>query len=158
MTPPNAPVPIPVVTASYPRVILDGHHRVAASRILGLKWIPVWEIDDLDEIGNWGKTLVRCYSQTNGRRMALHEVTRRAREGNIDWGVKGTRHVAYLPSSQPQTSGDMHFEVVLERVTPRVEWGLWTSSNDVAAVGAGDLLISSIAARELTIRVPGRGS
>ncbi len=42
-------VPIPVVTSSKPRVILDGHHRVAASKYFSLERIPVWVIDIGDE-------------------------------------------------------------------------------------------------------------
>ncbi|OAJ37572.1 hypothetical protein BDEG_21579 [Batrachochytrium dendrobatidis JEL423] len=151
--PPNSPIPVPVVTASHPQVILDGHHRVSASRILGLKLIPVWEVDDLDEIDNWDKTLVRCYAQSNGLRMALHEVTRRAREGNIDWGIKGTRHVAHFPLSRPQASGEMFIEVALERVTPRVNWGSWISSNDVSS-RMNDIAVPNIGSRE-HVRVPG---
>ncbi|KAI8929613.1 hypothetical protein BC831DRAFT_396122 [Entophlyctis helioformis] len=127
--PPSSMVPIPVVTVSSPRVILDGHHRVAASRILGLKRIPVWEVDDADELGNWDTTLVRCYSRANGLRMPLSEVTGRARGGSIDWGIKGTRHVVFLQSSSSQQTGSMsnprHIELALERVTPRIEWRLW---------------------------------
>ena len=77
-------------------------------------------MDDSDEIANWESTLVRCYSRMHGDRIPLKEVADRARQGNIDWGIKGTRHVALVSSEL-----DTYIEVELERVTPRVEWGIW---------------------------------
>ena len=34
---------------------------MAASIYLGIPRIPVWEVDDQDEIGNWENTLIRAY-------------------------------------------------------------------------------------------------
>ncbi|KAI9094051.1 hypothetical protein DFS34DRAFT_629699 [Phlyctochytrium arcticum] len=68
--PPSAPLPIPVVTTTTPRVILDGHHRVAASIALNLTRIPVWEVDDEEESVNWEGAVVRCYDT---RPALLHE-------------------------------------------------------------------------------------
>ena len=118
----DALVPIPVVTKSSPHVILDGHHRVAASRVFGIPLIPVWVVDDADEQSNWEETLVRCYSRQDHRRMPLQEVVESARTGRIDWGIKGTKHVAKLA-----VESGMQMEIELERVTPRVLWGVWKS-------------------------------
>lgn len=108
-------VPIPVVSTSSPFVILDGHHRVAASRILNIQKIPVWMVNEFDEELDWNNSFVRCYSRTTGQRMALKTLIQGAREGRIEWGIKGTKHVAVVN----------HVELELERVTPSVRWGDW---------------------------------
>jgi hypothetical protein len=111
-------VPLPVITSTAPHVILDGHHRVAASRILGLKKIPVWVIDESEEIRDYNSSFVRCYSRTDGTRMALKDLIYGARKGRIEWGIKGTRHVAIIGKKDKM-------EVELERVTPRLSWKEW---------------------------------
>ncbi|KAI8843037.1 hypothetical protein BC829DRAFT_297363 [Chytridium lagenaria] len=117
--PSNAPLPIPVCTQSEPRIILDGHHRVAASIALGLTRIPVWVVDDDEENRDWDNALIKVYARSDGSRMKLAEVVDGARGGRVEWGIKGTRHVAVVSSDGK--------EVTLERVTPRVLWGVWAS-------------------------------
>ena len=51
--------------------------------------------------------------------MTLNQVISSARQGKIDYGIKGTRHVALIGSEKT--------ELTLERVTPRVLWGQWIS-------------------------------
>ncbi|KAJ3118605.1 hypothetical protein HDU96_000066 [Phlyctochytrium bullatum] len=116
---PSAPLPIPVCTESEPRIILDGHHRVAASIALGLSRIPVWVVDDEEEKRDWDNALIKVYARSDGERMRLEEVVTGARRGRVEWGIKGTRHVAVVSSDGK--------EVTLERVTPRIEWGIWAS-------------------------------
>ncbi|KAJ3075559.1 hypothetical protein HK102_005576 [Quaeritorhiza haematococci] len=144
-------LPIPVVTASSPRVILDGHHRVAASKALGIRRIPVWEVDVEDEGGIWWaseggegenggrdigmeaeerRTSLRCYSRQDGRRIRIADVVKGARKGRVDWGIKGTKHVAVVT-----TDGR---EVPLVKVTPRIMWGVWRSAGKTNAT---DLIV-----------------
>jgi hypothetical protein len=91
----DSEVPIPVISTSSPFVILDGHHRVAASRILNLKKIPVWQINEFEEEIDWDESFVKCYSRSNGSRIAMKNLIQSARNGRIDWGIKGTRHVYF---------------------------------------------------------------
>ncbi|KAJ3410321.1 hypothetical protein HDV05_003901 [Chytridiales sp. JEL 0842] len=51
--------------------------------------------------------------------MRLADVVQGARTGKAGWGIKGTRHVA-LVSSEGK-------EIELEKVTPRMEWGVWAA-------------------------------
>lgn len=65
-------------------VILNGHHRVAAFRMLGLKWIPAWVFDydgDLVRLGRW----------TPGPPIEKAEVVYRAHQGR-PFPPKTTRH------------------------------------------------------------------
>lgn len=133
-------LPIPVVTQTIPRVILDGHHRVASSLRLNLSLIPVWEVDDSDEFKNWKTTFVRVYSRKG--RIRLKDVVRGARNGVVEFGIKGTKHVAVV--------GQDGREEPLERVTPRVPWGLWRLGNvkdirDIATEENGDMVILTTA-------------
>lgn len=112
-------VPIPVITLAAPRVILDGHHRVAASIFLDIDFIPCWTVDDEDEERNWEHSRIRVYNRTDGSRMRLKQVITSAREGRIDFGIKGTRHVAVVGMEKSERQ--------LDKVTPRVKWGQWIS-------------------------------
>ena len=112
-------VPIPVITLTTPRVILDGHHRVAASIFLEIDYIPCWTVDDQDEELNWEDSRIRVYNRTDGSRMRMKDIITSAREGKIDFGIKGTRHVAVLGVEKIQRQ--------LDKVTPRVKWGQWVS-------------------------------
>ena len=137
----NVLLPVPVVTSSQPSVILDGHHRVAASIEMGIMRIPVWEVDvgilnfnqgdddppsgkvytlreylDLEE----ERTSIRCYARADNTQIKIADVVNSARKNGIGFGIKGTRHVAIV--------GDDGLEVKLEKVTPRVHWGVWKSS------------------------------
>jgi hypothetical protein len=89
--------------------------NTAASRILNLKKIPVWQVNEFDEEIDWESAFVKCYSRSNGSRMALKNLIASARDGRIDWGVKGTKHVAVVDGA----------ELELERVTPTIRWGDW---------------------------------
>jgi hypothetical protein len=81
--------------------------------------IPVWIVDDDEETHNWEGALIKVYSRTDGQRMRLADVVEGARKGTAGWGIKGTRHVA-LVSSEGK-------EIELEKVTPRMEWGVWAA-------------------------------
>ncbi|KAI8592047.1 hypothetical protein BDZ88DRAFT_409428 [Geranomyces variabilis] len=142
--PPETPVPLAAVTKSFPHVILDGHHRVAAARALGLRMIPVWVVDDEAEDNtssgtSSGKALqplqlqqrqdisaeVRCFDAHSGERILLKTVAGLARAGGEGFGVKGTRHVVLGPR------GEMR---LLEEVTPRLPWADWTRGINVTAL------------------------
>ncbi|KAJ3168529.1 hypothetical protein HDU88_001419 [Geranomyces variabilis] len=140
--PPETPVPLAAVTKSFPHVILDGHHRVAAARALGLLMIPVWVVDDEAEDNtssgtSSGKALqplqprqdisaeVRCFDAHSGERILLKTVAGLARAGGEGFGVKGTRHVVLGPR------GEMR---LLEEVTPRLPWADWTRGVNVTAL------------------------
>ncbi|KAI8903416.1 hypothetical protein DFJ77DRAFT_422494, partial [Powellomyces hirtus] len=117
--PPETPVPLPVVTKSFPHVILDGHHRVAAACALNLRTIPVWVVDDEVESEDVQVVVadeVRCFDTKCGERVLLKTVATLARSGVNVFGVKGTRHVVCGPS------GDIR---LLEEVTPRLAWQKW---------------------------------
>ncbi|RKO96847.1 hypothetical protein CAUPRSCDRAFT_7486 [Caulochytrium protostelioides] len=128
-------LPVPVITASRPCVILDGHHRVAASIRLGLPLIPAWEVDDTEEKTNWSGTAIKVYSRDDGSRMRISKVVRSARQGRVDYGIKGTRHVAVVSSEGR--------ELELERVTPRIPWGVWASSGAGGRLDASNILMLS---------------
>ncbi len=134
MLPLDAPVPIPVVTQTRPRVILDGHHRVAASLHLDIDRIPCWVVDDGDEVRHWEETRIRVYTRMDGQRIALHDVVSSAREGRVAFGIKGTRHVALI--------GPDRAELPLERVTPRVSWGQWVSGGKDFLEGGHPVLLA----------------
>lgn len=112
-------VPIPVITLSAPRVILDGHHRVAASLYLEIDYIPCWTVDEEEEERDWEQSRIRVYNRTDGTRMKLKDVITSAREGRIDFGIKGTRHVAVIGTEKAERQ--------LDKVTPRIKWGQWIS-------------------------------
>lgn len=110
------------------------YHRVAACMSLGMKRIPVWEVD----VGDYSdgessvpapmtifdrlyledkKTFIRCYSRLDGIRIPVADVARNARNpGSQLFGIKGTRHVAVIGDNE---------EVTLEQVTPRIEWSMF---------------------------------
>ncbi|KAJ3180941.1 hypothetical protein HDU87_001589 [Geranomyces variabilis] len=143
--PPDTPVPLAAVTKSFPHVILDGHHRVAAARALGLNMIPVWVVDDEAEDNNSSSSSskalqplqqqqrqdisaeVRCFDAHSGERILLKTVAGLARAGGEGFGVKGTRHVVLGPR------GEMR---LLEEVTPRLPWADWTRGTNATAVAA----------------------
>ncbi|KAJ3212642.1 Twinfilin-1 [Clydaea vesicula] len=127
----TSPLPMPVVTSSYPPVILDGHHRVAASIAMGITRIPVWIVDigDDDPPSNVKRTFeeelsreeertsIRCYATKDNSRIKISDIAKAARAGTIGFGIKGTRHVAIVAHNG--------LEVKLEKVTPRIMWGVW---------------------------------
>ncbi|KAG5456658.1 MAG: hypothetical protein BJ554DRAFT_3542, partial [Olpidium bornovanus] len=110
--PPSTQIPLPVTTSTFPRVILDGHHRVAACVALGIALVPVWEVDERHEDADWENCHVRVYRRDDGSRCRLVDVVGAARRGKVDWGVKGPRHVAvtWLKGKK---------ELDLETVAPR---------------------------------------
>jgi hypothetical protein len=75
-------------------VILNGHHRVAALRKLGVDRIPVWRVDYSDpamELSRWG----------DGPAIEKAEVLRRAREGPL-FPPKTSRHTWHGPPPAPR--------------------------------------------------------
>lgn len=102
---------------------------------MGMKRIPVWEVDVGDYSPKDSKvtntapdtvfdrlyledklTFIRCYDRTDGTRIPVADVARRARTGLPLFEIKGTRHVAVIGDGE---------EVTLEEVTPRVEWNMF---------------------------------
>lgn len=120
----TALLPVPVVSSTYPHVILYGHHQVAASVSLGIDRIPVMvvdveedydspelvplSIDDKLQIEEC-RTRIRCYAAADNSRIMISDLVEHARSGTIGFGIKGTRHVAVIHSN----------EVKLEKVTPK---------------------------------------
>lgn len=114
----------------------DGHHRVAASCALGITRIPVWVVDIGDDdpprpasaglgkdatlLREEGRTSIRCYAAADDSRLMIRDLVKSARSGTVGFGIKGTRHVAVV--------GYDGLEVKLEKVTPRIFWGVWKSS------------------------------
>jgi L-serine kinase (ADP) len=83
----------PIWVSKDDRVILNGHHRFAALRKLGVRWVPVWEVKYGDremELGRWGP----------GPPLEKAEVVRRAREGAL-FPPKTSRHVWHGPAPAP---------------------------------------------------------
>ncbi|KAI8824327.1 uncharacterized protein EV422DRAFT_519755 [Fimicolochytrium jonesii] len=97
------PVPIPVITRSQPHVILDGHHRVAASKRLGLKLIPAWVVDDEDEERDWERTFVRCYDAGVGSAGEVETVVEVRVESSSSSGSESTSPSP--PPSPPPSAG-----------------------------------------------------
>lgn len=79
----------------------------------------VGAVDEFEEEINWETSFVRCYSRTDNKRMKLSVLIESARNGRIDFGIKGTRHVAVV--GKPEST----YEVELERVTPKIQWRKW---------------------------------
>ncbi|KAJ3222231.1 hypothetical protein HK099_002544 [Clydaea vesicula] len=151
----TSPLPMPVVTSSNPPVILDGHHRVAASIAMGITRVPVWIVDigDDDPPSEKKKSLedelrieeertsIRCYATKDNSRIKMSDIAKSARAGTVGFGIKGrkirlkkftnffstlgTRHVAVVAHNG--------LEVKLEKVTPRIMWGVWASSGRLNA-------------------------
>jgi hypothetical protein len=84
---------------------------------LDIDFIPCWFVDDQDEMNNWENTHIKVYSRLDSQRMKIQDVVSSARDGRVDYGIKGTRHVAVIGT----------LELPLEFVTPRVKWGQWIS-------------------------------
>ncbi|MGD0718639.1 MAG: ParB N-terminal domain-containing protein [Thermoplasmata archaeon] len=74
-------------------VLLDGHHRFAALRLLGAVRVPVWAFEYEDD------AVITLERWNPGPAIAKSEVVRRAREGR-PFPPKTTRHVIHvtLPS------------------------------------------------------------
>ncbi|KAI8906344.1 hypothetical protein EDD86DRAFT_248625 [Gorgonomyces haynaldii] len=98
---PEAMVPLPVITTSTP------------------PRIPVWQVNEFEEELDWDNSFIRCYSRQDGKRMRILDMVTSAREGRIEYGIKGTRHVAVIHNKDSET------ELELERVTPRIPWKEW---------------------------------
>jgi hypothetical protein len=83
----------PIWVAKADDVILNGHHRYAALRKLGVHRVPVWAVDYGDramELDRWGP----------GPALEKSEVVRRAREGLL-FPPKTSRHVWHGPAPVP---------------------------------------------------------
>ena len=78
--------PLLVADGSY--VILNGHHRYSALRILGARWAPAWVVDYDDPaiaLSRWGP----------GPPISKADVIRHAEERR-PYGVKTTRHTVTI--------------------------------------------------------------
>ncbi|HYS71490.1 MAG TPA: ParB N-terminal domain-containing protein, partial [Thermoplasmata archaeon] len=80
----------PILVAAGPLVILDGHHRVEALRILGCTRIPVYLLDYDDPavgITTWPDAIVKAVTKA--------EVIDRGTHGDL-FPPKTTRHTVVL--------------------------------------------------------------
>ncbi len=83
----------PIWVAAGDGVILNGHHRYAALRELGVRRVPVWEVDYFDpamEVRRWNA----------GPPVDKKDVVRRARAGSL-FPPKTTRHIWRGPAPEP---------------------------------------------------------
>ncbi|MCI4348336.1 MAG: ParB N-terminal domain-containing protein [Thermoplasmata archaeon] len=83
----------PIWVTAAERVILNGHHRYAALRSLGVRRVPTWLVDYSDPamvLGRWGR----------GPPLEKAEVIRRARSGEL-FPPKTSRHVWRGPTPEP---------------------------------------------------------
>lgn len=83
----------PIWVARGDDVILNGHHRYAALRKLGVRWVPAWVIEYTDpamELLRWSP----------GPPLEKAEVVRRARVGSL-FPPKTSRHVWHGPPPAP---------------------------------------------------------
>jgi L-serine kinase (ADP) len=83
----------PIWVSKEEGVILNGHHRYASLRRLGVRSVPAWVIDYADpamELHRWGP----------GPPLAKSELLRRAREGAL-FPPKTSRHVWRGPAPAP---------------------------------------------------------
>jgi L-serine kinase (ADP) len=74
----------PILVSRGDHVILNGHHRVAALRLLGASRVPAWQVDyasDAIDLDRW----------TPGPPISKDEVVRRAAEGRL-FPIRTTRH------------------------------------------------------------------
>ena len=90
----------PILVADGDWVILDGHHRAAALRSLGLRRITVYLVayeSDAVSVGTWPDAVVSVVSKA--------EVLRRGRERDL-FPPKTTRHTLSVPLENRPTSLD----------------------------------------------------
>jgi L-serine kinase (ADP) len=83
----------PIWVAEADGVILNGHHRYAALRRLGVRQVPAWVVDYSDpamELGRWN----------SGPPLQKTDVIQHARSGSL-FPPKTTRHVWHGPTPAP---------------------------------------------------------
>jgi L-serine kinase (ADP) len=83
----------PIWVANTDGVILNGHHRYAALRRLGVRRVPVWIFqyeDPAMELGRWSP----------GTPLSKEEILRHGREGAL-FPPKTSRHVWHGPAAAP---------------------------------------------------------
>ena len=81
----------PILVADRDFVILDGHHRAEALRVLGCRRIPVYVVDydsDLVAVGTWRDAVVSVVSKADVIRRGL---------ANDPFPPKTTRHTVSVP-------------------------------------------------------------
>jgi len=90
----------PIWVARGSRVILNGHHRVAAMRRLGAERIPAWVLD-------YDDPAIALDRWTPGPPIPKAEVVRRARAGDL-FPPKTTRHrLAVAPPAHPTPMAEL---------------------------------------------------
>lgn len=94
----------PIWVSEPEGVILNGHHRYAALRRLGVRWIPAWVVDYADpemELARWNA----------GPPLDKAEVIRSARSGKL-FPPKTSRHIWHgpTPAPHPTTLAELHAE------------------------------------------------
>jgi L-serine kinase (ADP) len=83
----------PIWVSNGEGVILNGHHRYAALKKLGVRKVPVWAVDYADpamELGRWGP----------GPKLEKGEIVRRALDRQL-YPPKTSRHVWHGPAPSP---------------------------------------------------------
>ncbi len=82
----------PILIDASSKTILDGHHRRAAARILGLKKVPCWCVEYLADPS------VTLASRRPGMHVDKREVVRRGAVGDL-YPRKTTKHGYIVPKS-----------------------------------------------------------
>jgi L-serine kinase (ADP) len=88
----------PIWVAEGSCVILNGHHRTAALRLLGAKEIPAWVVD-------YASDAVRLARWRAGPPISKEEVVRRGTEGRL-FPPRTTRHILEAPLPRRPTPLD----------------------------------------------------
>jgi hypothetical protein len=79
---------VPICVEVNTNAVMDGHHRLAAAKILGLDWVPVRKLSyDQVEVAAWRP----------GESVSKDEILRRAIAGE-PYPAKTTRHI-FAPAS-----------------------------------------------------------
>lgn len=90
----------PILVADEHYVVLNGHHRLAALRALGVKRVPAWVVayfSDVVELDRWPEA-------THGHPVSKEHVVERARKRKL-YPPKTTRH--QLRVDLPEKSTDL---------------------------------------------------
>ncbi len=86
----------PLLVDAASMTILDGHHRYAAARILGLKQIPCWCVDYFNDAS------VVLAARRSAVEVSKEDVVRRGMSRDL-YPYKTTRHIYEVPSLPPFT-------------------------------------------------------
>ncbi|MCI4361449.1 MAG: ParB N-terminal domain-containing protein [Thermoplasmata archaeon] len=79
----------PILVARGSNVILNGHHRYAALRSMGARWVPAWVVD-------YDHPSVGLHRWEEGPPVSKSDVVTRAHAGQ-PFSPKTTRHILSMP-------------------------------------------------------------